>query len=111
MVQDHLAWASLGRRVKDDSEFAILLSNSLGGGSAPWGKMHHPRFERQDVTISFFLVHHFRGHFWVHAEGFLVASSQDYVFVFIFFFEIKVRRASLFDDPRDVIRVFVAEER
>jgi hypothetical protein len=111
MIQDNLIWVCLRRRVKNDSKFSILLPDSLGGSSTPWRKMHHPRLERQDVAIFFFLIHCFCGNLWMHTEGVLVPFLENHVFIVIFLLKVKMRWAFLFNDSLDMVAIFFVKKR
>ena len=63
------------------------------------------------MTVLLFLIHRFRGDFRVLQKGLLISLPEDHVLVFVFFFEIQVRRAALVDDPLDVVAVDLVDVR
>ncbi len=47
----------------------------------------------------------------MHTEGVLVPFLENHVFIVIFLFEVKMRRASLFDDSLDMVAIFFVKKR
>ncbi len=58
-----------------------------------------------DMTIFLFLIHRFCGYFRKLKKGLLAPFSKDDVFIIIVLFKIDVRRATLIDDPFNVLAI------
>ncbi len=77
----------------------------------PWGKIHHPTFERQNVAVFLFPVHCFCGDFGMQEDSMLVSFPKSKMLVLIFFLKMKMRRASLVDNALDMLAVFLVHVR
>ena len=106
MIKDNFVGARLRRRIKDYSEFSMLLTYSLEGCSAMRGEIDDPKFEREDVTIFLFFIHSLCGHLGMLVKRMLVTLAKRQMFILTFFFKVKVGRAALVDDALDMIAVF-----
>jgi hypothetical protein len=106
VIKDNFVGARLRRRIKDYSEFSMLLTYSLGGCSAMRGEKNDPKFEREDVTIFLFFIHGLCGHLGMLVKSMLITLAKRQVFILTFFFKIKVGWTALVDDALDVIAVF-----
>ncbi len=57
------------------------------------------------MTIFLFLIHRLHGDFRKLKKGLLVPLPKDRVFIIILLFKIDVRRATLIDDPFNVLAI------
>ena len=78
---------------------------------APWGKIHQPTLEKQNVAVLLFLIHCFCGDFRMQEESMLVPFPKSKMLVFIFFLKMKMGRASLVNNALDMLAVFLVDVR
>ena len=63
------------------------------------------------MTIFLFLIHRLRSDFRKLKKGLLIPLPKDHVFIIILLFKIDVGRATLIDDPFNVLAIDVVNVR
>ncbi len=108
VIQNNLVQTCLRQGVKDDMEFSILLSYSLGGRSTKRGKIYDPDSEGENVTVLLFLVHCLCSNFRMLKESLLIPLLENIMFIFVVLFKIEVGWAPLINYLLDVFAILAA---